>query len=82
MLIAQPIIQDLGMQGEHLLIKVKAHITETNTDGTLSNCYHGIILKLRVDDLPIHSEHGETIWMDLTPMIKERFGHEKAVGHV
>ena len=61
-IITEPVVQMLGMQGEHFLIKVKfVIIAEDNT----IRSYYGLILKMKAEDLPTHSEGCETVQFDV-----------------
>ena len=78
-IICQPTIQDLGMQGEYLHIKVTFPIRSLSPHeggGAFATHagFYGVILKMRAEDLPKHPTVGETLHYDVGREMREHFG--------
>jgi len=73
-LVSQPIIHDLGMQGEHLLVKIEFPVYEHPPNKGLQLAgSHSIILRIKASDLPKCSLSGEVPHIDIGLAIRERF---------
>jgi len=79
--VGMPIIQTLGMQGEHLLVKVLFPVDEVVDDPNIHDGVEqavlqpqgkrAIILKMRTEDLPMISHRGEIPHFDVGEAIRE-----------
>jgi hypothetical protein len=61
-IIVEPVLQSLGMQGEHFFIKVKFPIVSEKAEVI---GFRGLVLKMKAEDLPAHTEEAETVRFDV-----------------
>ena len=82
-IVEEPRVQNLGMQGEHLLVKIVFPIVDVES-GDINNLAlqavqravgsHAVILKMRAEDLPTCAAHCETVHFNIGRALQEQFG--------
>lgn len=80
-LVDSPIIQNLGMQGEHLHVKVTFPVYGVDTDPLPAlaeqlkkvAAVRTVILKMRAEDLPLLCQSDPALHFDVGKVVRERF---------